>query len=594
MATGYSSDSSDSDWEPQAYTREGKPFPDASNHASLHRSTSQAYSVQDIYGDLDENQINLARTQTRNSILRTLSERAENRLDGSTPSDSDKEMDEPSPIKDHGLEFASMDPELITWEGPDDPQYPRNWSNTRKWVSTTLVSLYTFVSPVSSSMLSPAMTEISSDFGVQKQVISSLMVSIFILAWALAPLVVAPLSELYGRKIVLDVSIVFLFFFNLACGLSRTTAQMCVFRFLGGFSGAAPLSIGAGVLGDLFDDRSRGTAMAFYALGPLLGPTVAPIMSGFIVENLGWRWVFWILCILNGFAAVCGILFYRETYSPVLLKWKAKKLRKESGNANLKTIYDIADGETVLSRFTLNIKRPITLLFTHPMVIGLGSFMAFTYGFMYLLVCTFPSLWSEVYGFNKGITGLMFAPLGVGFMLGLVVWARLVDLVYYRLTAKNGGVAKPEYRLPLLIFAGIGIPIGLVWYGWSAQKHLHWIMPSIGCGIFGFSLVVVFQAIQNYLIDMNPRFSASSVAAAAVFRSFFGFAFPLFAPFMYDKLGYGWGNTMCAFIALALGIPFPIFVLKYGERMRFWANRRLARDQAKRDARNLKRLQKLE
>lgn len=526
--------------------------------------------------------------------MRTLSERAAIRLEVDESSGIHDEMDEPLPIKDHGLEFASMDPELITWDGPDDPQYPRNWSNTRKWVSTTLVSLYTFVSPVSSSMLSPAMTEISLAFGVQKQVISSLIVSIFILAWALAPLVVAPLSELYGRKIVLDISIVLLFFFNLACGLSRTTTQMCIFRFLAGFSGAAPLSIGAGVLGDLFDDNSRGTAMAFYSLGPTLGPTVAPIMSGFIVENLGWRWVFWILCILNGTAAVCGIIFYRETYSPVLLKQKAKRLRKESGNPDLKTIYDIADGETVLSRFTLNIKRPITLLMTHPMVIGLGSFMAFTYGFMYLLICTFPSLWGGVYGFNRGIAGLMFAPLGVGFILGLIVWARLVDLVYYKLTAKNGGVAKPEYRLPLLTFAGVGIPVGLVWYGWSAQKHLHWIMPSIGCGIFGFSLVVVFQTIQNYLIDMNPRFSASSVAAAAVFRSFFGFAFPLFAPFMYDKLGYGWGNTMCAFIALALGIPFPIFVLKYGERLRFWANERLAKDQAKRDARNFKRLQKME
>jgi hypothetical protein len=89
---------------------------------------------------------------------------------------------------------------------------------------------------------------------------------------------------------------------------------------------------------------------------------------------------------------------------------------------------------------------------------------------------------------------------------------------------------------------------------------------------------------------MNNRFSASSVAAAAVFRSCFGFAFPLFATAMYDKLHYGWGNTMCGFIALALGIPFPIFCVVYGERLRTLANRRMDLAQAKRDAKNLERL----
>lgn len=116
-------------------------------------------------------------------------------------------------------------------------------------------------------------------------------------------------------------------------------------------------------------------------------------------------------------------------------------------------------------------------------------------------------------------------------------------------------------------------------------------MPLIGSAIFAFSFIAVFQTIQNYLIDMNNRFAASSIAAAAVFRSLFGFAFPLFANSMYDKLNYGWGNTMCAFIALTLGLPFPIFCFFYGERLRNWANRRMDKEQAVRDARNLKRLQ---
>lgn len=119
-------------------------------------------------------------------------------------------------------------------------------------------------------------------------------------------------------------------------------------------------------------------------------------------------------------------------------------------------------------------------------------------------------------------------------------------------------------------------------------------MPGIGSGLFAFGLVCVFQTLQSYLIDMNVRYAASSVAAAALFRSLFGFSFPLFAGKMYDRLGYGWGNTMCGIIGLFLGVPFPIFCYIYGERIRNWANKRIERDQIKRDQRNLQRLQKLE
>ncbi|KAM9889256.1 hypothetical protein OXX79_012274 [Metschnikowia pulcherrima] len=209
---------------------------------------------------------------------------------------------------------------------------------------------------------------------------------------------------------------------------------------------------------------------------------------------------------------------------------------------------------------------------------------------MYLMIVTFPTVFKGDYGMTTNIAGLMYLPLGIGFILGTLFFRYAIDVAYRRLTKSNGGVAKPEYRLPCLVCGGVGIPIGLIIYGWSVEKRLHWIVPSVGMCIFGFTLVAVFQSIQNYLIDMNNRFAASSVAAAAVFRSCFGFSFPLFAPAMYDRLHYGWGNTMCALIAVALGIPFPLFCLFYGERLRLWANARFDRKQALKDARNLEKL----
>lgn len=580
---------------------------------------STSLSVRDIYGDMDDNEVRLRRTATRNTILNSLAKRVQSAGDeaaGITHDVEEKDYDghislqsisrksniyedlpdTTVPTKDYGQEFAKIDPELVTWDGPDDPEYPRNWSTKQKVWQTTIVALYTFVSPITSSIPSPAMPQISQSLGMENnQFLESFSVSIMILAWALGPLVIAPISESdrVGRRPVLNASIWINLFFNLGCGFSRTPAQLCICRFLGGLGGCAALNVGAGTLADLWNDDQRLVAMAFYSICPTLGPVLSPVASSFIVANMNWRWVFHFLSIFNAAIAIVGTIFFRETYSPTLLYNKCQALKKETDNKHLHTIYEIADGETKWGQFMVTVSRPVKLLFTHPMVLGLGSFMAFTYGFMYLMIVTFPKVYKVKYGFSVQITGLMYLPMGVGYILGIIFFTIAIDKIYKKLTARNGGVPKPEYRLPCLCFSGVGIPVGLIWYGWSAEKELHWIMPAIGTAIYAFSFIAVFQTIQNYLIDMNNRFAASAVAAAAVFRSFFGFLFPLFANKMYDRLGYGWGNTMCGLVGLVLGLPFPIFCLMYGERLREWANRKMEEEQAKRDEKNLLRLKKL-
>ena len=185
----------------------------------------------------------------------------------------------------------------------------------------------------------------------------------------------------------------------------------------------------------------------------------------------------------------------------------------------------------------------------------------------------------------------MYITLGIGYCLGIMFWTPLTGRAYHQLTEANGGVPKPEYRLKYLYMSGVLAPSALLVFGWTAEKQVHWIVPAISAVVFAFAVVCMFQCIQNYLIDMNPRFAASSVAAAAVFRSLFGFAFPLFSPYMFKNLGYGWGCTIFAFIGFAMGIPFPIYVFKNGEKLRNWANKRMEKEQAERDARNLARLE---
>lgn len=170
----------------------------------------------------------------------------------------------------------------MTWDGPDDPENPRNWTTRKKWAATLIVSSFTFISPVSSSMVAPALTAISRELGITAEIEEQLVLSIFVLAYAIGPLFLGPLSEIYGRVIVLQLANLFYLAFNIGCGFAQTKGQLIAFRFLSGLGGSAPLALGGGVLGDCFHAEERGRAIAIYSLAPLLGPAVGPIAGGFI------------------------------------------------------------------------------------------------------------------------------------------------------------------------------------------------------------------------------------------------------------------------------------------------------------------------
>jgi hypothetical protein len=141
-------------------------------------------------------------------------------------------------------------------------------------------------------------------------------------------------------------------------------------------------------------------------------------------------------------------------------------------------------------------------------------------------------------------------------------------MIYRRLKKKNNNVGRPEFRVPMMIPGAFLIPIGLFWYGWSAQARVHWIMPNIGTVIFSAGTIVGFQCIQTYLVDAYTRYAASAIGAGAFLRSLAGFGFPLFAPYLYQSLDYGWGNSVLAFVGIGIGIPAPILLWRYGATLR--------------------------
>lgn len=273
-----------------------------------------------------------------------------------------------------------------------------------------------------------------------------------------------------------------------------------------------------------------------------------------------------VIAIAVGIVTIAGVFIMRETYAPVILERKAKKLRKETGNPNLRSKFDLQLKPTKL--FIMAIVRPTKLMFLSPICGLMSLYMAFVYAILYLLFTTFTFVFEDNYHFSQGTVGLVYIGCGVGMLLGLALLGASSDRVMQWLANKhNNGVIKPEYRLPMLMYTGPTIPLGLFLYGWTVQYTIQWAVPLLGTLFVGVGLIAAFMCINTYLVDTFTRYAASAMAANTVLRSLFGALFPLFGLQMYNKLGLGWGNSLLGFIALAM-CPIPFLFYWYGERLR--------------------------
>ncbi|KAM0746258.1 MFS general substrate transporter [Meredithblackwellia eburnea MCA 4105] len=465
---------------------------------------------------------------------------------------------------------------VVDWKGDKDPLFPKNWKNGKRMGATLIVASFTFLSPTSSSMIAPAVGQVAERFNISNEVEQSMIVSIFVLAFAFGPLFLGPLSEIYGRTIVLQLSNLLYLVFNLACGFATSTSQMLAFRFLAGLGGSAPLSIGAGVLGDLWRPEERGRAAALYSIGPLLGPALGPLAGGWIAQclpNNGYRWVFFSTTIACALIQGAGLLYLRETYAPVLLYRQARALKKEMGlpldSDKVQTVFEVKGGHKTYGHvLSHGLVRPFQMFRKEFIIQILALYMSIIYGIIYITTVSTTDIFVIIYKESVGIAGTNFVAQGLGFLVWAQVQGRLTDYVYRKLKERNGGEGKPEFRLPLMLPASLFLPLGLLLYGWGAERALHWIVPDIGLFLIAAGMIGVFQCMTTYLIDAFTLYAASALAAATCLRSLCGFGFPLFAPYLYKALGYGWGCTILAGIAVLAGWPAPPLLYIYGERIR--------------------------
>ncbi|KAF9876270.1 bicyclomycin resistance [Colletotrichum karsti] len=480
-------------------------------------------------------------------------------------------VDEYEASDDSPQRQPEKDPFEVGFDGGDsDPMCPRSMSKFRKWLIVCIVSCASFCVTAASSIYTSTYAQMEAEFG-NSRIVSTVGLSVFVLGISLGPMFLSPLSEFYGRRLIYLVSWSSYVIWIIPSAVANGIAVMIVARFLDGLSGSAFLAVSGGTVSDLFARHELQAPMLMYSMAPFIGPCIGPLIGGFINFNANWRWTYYVMLMWSFVLLVAIVVLVPETYHPIVLRTKARKIRKETGDERWKAPVEKMT-KSVAKTIGLSLLRPFQLLIFEPMALNLCIFSAILLGILYLFFGAFPLVFTNNHGFNLWQVGLTFLGILVGMFFAAAtdpLWHRIRSKLMADLEKETGveGASEPEFRLPPVICGAFLVTIGMFWFAWTTFSSVHWILPICGSAMFGAGIVLVFTGIFTFLVDAYPLYAASALAANAFVRCSFAAAFPLFGTQMYTKLGYQWATSLLGFLTVIM-LPFPYIFFKYGKRMR--------------------------
>ncbi|KAJ8593269.1 MFS general substrate transporter [Rhizopogon salebrosus TDB-379] len=453
------------------------------------------------------------------------------------------------------------DSHFVVLQPEDNPQ---NMSLFRRWLAVLVISSAALCVTCASSIAAFTEQGVAQTFHVSREV-TVLGISLFVTGLGAGPLLVGPLSEVYGRNIVYRISYALFFIFTFPVAFAPNAAVFLIFRLITGFCGSAFLSVAGGSVSDMFPNSTIANPMAVYTMSPFIGPVVGPLISGFINQNLYWEWTYRVqLCWISA-EFLMLVMFVPETYVPVVLKKKARRLRKSTGDPKFYAPLDRQEG-SLTSAILVSCYKPFQLLLFDRMALLLDSWNALILGILYLAFQAFPIIFEGVHRFNMQMTGLTFIGIGLGMFSAISTqpyWNRL----FARESAKYNGDPPPETRLIMGQLGAILVPIGLFGLAFTTYPQVHWIVPIIASIFFGSGIYFVFTSTFTYLVIAYRPIAASAMASNSALRSAFAAAFPLFAGAMYDRLGTVGATALLAGLATIMA-PLPFIFYRIGARLR--------------------------
>jgi multidrug resistance protein len=462
---------------------------------------------------------------------------------------------------------------------------PFEWSESRKRLIICLSCTATAFTAFTAGAYSPGAAQMEKEWNVS-QVAILCGITTFTTGFGIAPMVLAPFSEINGRRPVFIATGLLFVLCQLCCALTKSFGGMLVARFFVGVGGSTFSTMVGGVVSDIYHTADRNTPMALFSGAALFGTGFGPVVTGFVAQNLNWRWMFWLQTIMDGILVVVFLICFKETRGSVLLSRKAKALNswyaecEEAGYFGFQLPVDGAPGQFESQRIRWKVKsdeertsiskmigislyRPFHLLVTEPVVFFFSLWVSFSWAVLYLTLAAIPLVFGTNHGFGIQESGAVFSAISISAILFTII------CIYQEKLAKkhNKLPNSPEARLYFACYQSVLMPIGLFMFGWTSYSSVHWIVPTIAIGLATMGIFSIYLAVFNYLADTYHRYASSALAAQSFCRNIMGGIFPLITTQMYKKLTYGGASSLLGGVGMLLTLV-PWVLMLYGPKIR--------------------------
>jgi len=406
-------------------------------------------------------------------------------------------------------------------------------------------------------------------------------VTTFTTGFAIAPMVLAPFSEINGRRPVFVITGCLYVVLQLCCALTRSYAGMLVARFFTGVVSSTFSTMVGGVVSDIYHAEDRNTAMSLFAGAALFGTGLGPMCSGFVAAHLSWRWIFYIQVITCGVMMLLIVFFFKETRGSVLLSRRAKAINQyyealeaigivgvdfptpsDPSKITLQRIrWKVKSDEeraSIGKMIGISLYRPFHLLVTEPTVFFFSLWISFSWAVLYLTFGAIPLVFETNHGFNLEQAGAVFAALSIAAIISTVIsiYGEQIAKRHYPMISES-----PEGRLYLACGQSALLPIGLFWFGWTQFSSIPWIVPTLAMGCATMGIFSIYLAVFNYLADTYHRYASSALAAQSFCRNMLGGVFPLVTVQMFKRMTFQGASSLLGGIgALLTLVPFVLII----------------------------------
>ncbi|OCK73146.1 MFS multidrug resistance transporter [Lepidopterella palustris CBS 459.81] len=441
---------------------------------------------------------------------------------------------------------------------------PYNYGNRTKWWMTIIVSFAAITSSTGSSIFYPALAEVAHDLHTTPTV-TNLSLAFYMLAMGFTPLWWSAFSEKHGRRTIYLISFSLFLVFSCISAVSVNIAMLIVFRILSGGAAASVQAVGAGTVADIWEPKERGRAMGVFYLGPLCGPGLAPIIGGALTQGLHWRSTLWFLTIFGGVMLILILFCLPETVE-----------RRES---NIQEPDGINKG---IERI-VNPVKVLAMLRYPPIIVAVWS-AAIAFGAMFVLNVSIQADFDKPpYNFTIIEVGLVYLAPTLGYAVSSLLGGRWIDYIMAREARKAGrydenGKLKylPEDRMKENIWLAATLyPAALIWYGWSVEKNLHWIVACVACVFFGLGMMLVMGAVTTMLTEFTPKRSSSGIAINNFVRNILSCTGAVVTQPLIDAMGTGWMCTLIGLFAFVTGNAAIMALKTWGPQWRVTMEKKL-------------------